>query len=231
SVRQLASTSGTVLDTLTYDSFGATVSESNPGNGDRFNFTSREWDGEIALQFNRTRYYMPSDGRWLSEDPAGFKAGESNLYRYVGNHPISSWDPNGLQPQQLPLGSPVLDGPIPPSQSMTGTLAMGTLHPVALGVTGPAAAAVNARISRTIKSLGADQYATRKKAQEQLDKLRVQLAGAVDRAVIGALKDERKKNKPDIEVARRLETYLNKHVNEIEISIGWYWYRPGLVPP
>ncbi len=34
---------------------------------------------------------------WLSQDPAGFAAGDSNLYRYVGNSPTNATDPSGLQ--------------------------------------------------------------------------------------------------------------------------------------
>lgn len=32
----------------------------------------------------------------LFVDPLGFEAGDSNLYRYVGNRPTNSFDPNGL---------------------------------------------------------------------------------------------------------------------------------------
>jgi RHS repeat-associated protein len=96
SVRQLAQTSGTVLDTLTYDSYGNILSESSATSGDRFKYTSREWDSEISLQFNRARYYNPNDGRWTSEDPIGFGGNDSNLYRYVWNIPVRLRDPLGL---------------------------------------------------------------------------------------------------------------------------------------
>jgi uncharacterized protein RhaS with RHS repeats len=42
--------------------------------------------------------YDPKVGRWLSEDPLGFKAGDENLYRYVGNGPTNDVDPMGLAP-------------------------------------------------------------------------------------------------------------------------------------
>lgn len=35
-------------------------------------------------------------GRFLSEDPIGFRGGDSNLYRYVGNNPLYANDPYGL---------------------------------------------------------------------------------------------------------------------------------------
>ena len=41
--------------------------------------------------------YDPTVGRWLSEDPEGFAAGDANLYRYAGNKPTTEADPSGLQ--------------------------------------------------------------------------------------------------------------------------------------
>lgn len=35
-------------------------------------------------------------GRFVSQDPTAFSAGDSNLYRYVGNHPSYAVDPTGL---------------------------------------------------------------------------------------------------------------------------------------
>ncbi len=40
--------------------------------------------------------YVLRDGRWISKDPIGFAAGDSNLYRYVGNSPTNAADPSGL---------------------------------------------------------------------------------------------------------------------------------------
>lgn len=57
--------------------------------------------------------YDPTIGRWISEDPIGFTAGDPNLYRYVGNSPTNFTDPSGLQPvipNQQPAG-PVFGAP------------------------------------------------------------------------------------------------------------------------
>jgi hypothetical protein len=35
-------------------------------------------------------------GRWTSQDPLGFTAGDSSVYRYAKNHPTLSLDPSGL---------------------------------------------------------------------------------------------------------------------------------------
>lgn len=44
--------------------------------------------------------YDPNIGRWLSEDPIGFDAGDANLYRYVGNEATKFVDPNGLAKEE-----------------------------------------------------------------------------------------------------------------------------------
>jgi RHS repeat-associated protein len=58
-------------------------------------FTSREFDFETGLYYNRARYLDPTTGRWTTQDPLGFAAGDANLYRYVGNTPTLLVDPSG----------------------------------------------------------------------------------------------------------------------------------------
>jgi RHS repeat-associated protein len=96
SVRQVVGTSGAVLDAVTYDSFGNVLAETNPSAGDRFKYTGREYDAELGIYYYRARYYDPATGRFLGEDPKGFAAGDSNLYRYVGNTPTTLTDPSGM---------------------------------------------------------------------------------------------------------------------------------------
>ena len=48
------------------------------------------------MQNNLNRWYDPNVGRWLSEDPSGFTARDTNTYRYVGNEPTARIDPSGL---------------------------------------------------------------------------------------------------------------------------------------
>ncbi len=83
SVRDIVNTSGTVIDHIVYDSYGNVTSEANSTNGDRFKFTGREYDATTGVYDYRARYYGPSTGRFLSQDPRGFEAGDPNLYRYV----------------------------------------------------------------------------------------------------------------------------------------------------
>ena len=96
SVRQIVDGSGTILDEIIYDSFGNVLSESNPSQGDRFKFTGREFSPDLGIYYYRARWYDPSTGQFISQDPIGFTAGDTNLYRYVGNGPWDGTDPSGL---------------------------------------------------------------------------------------------------------------------------------------
>ncbi len=55
----------------------------------------------IAMYYYRARYYDPEIGRFVSEDPLGFAAGDVNFYAYVGNNPINFNDPSGKIVPQL----------------------------------------------------------------------------------------------------------------------------------
>jgi RHS repeat-associated protein len=95
SVRADVNNTGSVIDTITYDTFGNIISESSPSSGDRFKYTSREWDSEIGQYFYRARYYSPTDGRFESEDPLGFKQRDIDFYRYTINSPVNASDATG----------------------------------------------------------------------------------------------------------------------------------------
>ncbi|WP_020480089.1 RHS repeat domain-containing protein [Synechococcus sp. PCC 7336] len=97
SVRDLVDAEGNVVNHLTYDSFGNITSQSNPEVEFRFSYAGREFDDETGLFYNRARYLDPSTGQFISQDPLGFGAGDTNLYRYVFNNPLSFNDPSGLQ--------------------------------------------------------------------------------------------------------------------------------------
>jgi RHS repeat-associated protein len=100
-VRDLVDGNGTILNHVTYDSFGKVVGQSNAGVEFRYGYTGREQDGETGLDYYRARYYDASNGRFISEDPLGFGAGDGNLTRYVGNSPTNWNDPSGLCPAFL----------------------------------------------------------------------------------------------------------------------------------
>jgi RHS repeat-associated protein len=95
SVRDLANSSAVVQDHIDYGGFGS-VTEAAAVYGDRIKFTARWFDPDTGLQNNRARWYQVSTGRWMSEDPMGFGAGDVNLDRYVGNNATNATDPSGL---------------------------------------------------------------------------------------------------------------------------------------
>jgi len=110
SIRQVVSANGNVLDAITYDPYGNIVNQTNTANAPRFLYAGGAYDSLTGYdQFGR-RYYNPSDGRWTSQDPLGFKAGDTDLYRYVANDPTNAIDPNGLDSFWIGAGNYGLPG-------------------------------------------------------------------------------------------------------------------------
>jgi RHS repeat-associated protein len=110
-VRDVLDGNGVVLNHVSYDSFGKVVGQSNVNVEFRYGFTGRETDGETGLDYYRARYYDSANGRFISEDPLGFGAGDANLTRYVGNSPTNFTDPSGKCPLVLiPLAAAGITG-------------------------------------------------------------------------------------------------------------------------
>ena len=101
SVARITDDDGTVAKSMTYDSFGNIVREGGSSSGEQVSYTGRERETEFGLYYYRSRYYDPLTGRFMARDPLGFAAGDVNLYRYVGNNPISYTDPSGLVLEQI----------------------------------------------------------------------------------------------------------------------------------
>jgi RHS repeat-associated protein len=93
SVVDLVSENGTVLNHFVYDGFGTRTGTTS--SEFRYGYTGRELDTETGLYYYRARYYDSKVGRFISEDPIGFSAGDTNLYRYVGNNSPNYTDPTG----------------------------------------------------------------------------------------------------------------------------------------
>ena len=104
SVRDVVDNDGNVVNHVVYDSFGRVIEESDPDYEFRFKYTGREFDEETGLYYYRARYYDPSNGRFISEDPIGFGGGDVNLYRYVFNSPPNYTDPSGRLIFAIPFG-------------------------------------------------------------------------------------------------------------------------------
>jgi RHS repeat-associated protein len=97
SVVQIRNSSGTDIDDIVYDPFGNITTQTNASNGDRFMFAGMQYDSTTGLYYDHARYYDASIGRFVSQDPKGFSAGDTNLYRYVSNEPTDQVDLTGMQ--------------------------------------------------------------------------------------------------------------------------------------
>jgi len=86
---------GNVATEYAYEPFGRSSAAQLPSDNP-VQFTSRELDG-TGLYFYRARYYIPSLGRFISQDPAGWIGG-INRFAYALNSPLNFLDPFGLAP-------------------------------------------------------------------------------------------------------------------------------------
>jgi RHS repeat-associated protein len=103
STRQVISTSGSVLDAITYDPYGSIVSQTNASNAPRFLYAGGAYDSLTGNYQFGARWERPTDGNWTSQDPLGLGP-DTNPYRYVGNSPTDAIDRNGMILGPLFLG-------------------------------------------------------------------------------------------------------------------------------
>lgn len=96
SLTSLSNTSGALASSYTYDSFGDLVAFSG-SIVNTFRYTRREFDAETGLYYYRARYYDPTTGRFINEDPIRWFSGTINFYDYVHNDPADLIDPLGLK--------------------------------------------------------------------------------------------------------------------------------------
>ena len=106
-VRDLAKNDGTLGEHYKYDSFGQIISGDTSVT--RYLYTSREYDADTGLQYNRARWYDAAVGQWVSPDPLAFRAGDTNLERYVHNSPTNLFDPSGLKDTTVTIGDSDVD--------------------------------------------------------------------------------------------------------------------------
>ena len=96
-VRDLANNTGVIVNHRVFDAYGRITGETDASIDHAFAYTGREWDADAQLYYYRARWYDANVGRFISEDPIGFAAGDVNLARYVGNSPTNATDPSGLE--------------------------------------------------------------------------------------------------------------------------------------
>jgi RHS repeat-associated protein len=90
----ITNSGGTLTSRFDFEPYGQTTG--SPAASYPFAFTGRVPINANVLYF-RNRYYDSSVGRFLSEDPEGFRSRDYNLDRYVFNNPLAGTDPAGLQ--------------------------------------------------------------------------------------------------------------------------------------
>jgi RHS repeat-associated protein len=103
---ELTNASGAEEDQYSFGPYGS-PSETGATTTNSYAYTGRESDG-LGIDYYRARYYNPTTGRFLSEDPLGFLAGP-NFYAYAADDPIDFVDPSGMQEIMLMEGPPLID--------------------------------------------------------------------------------------------------------------------------
>ncbi|MCX6879255.1 MAG: fibro-slime domain-containing protein [Verrucomicrobia bacterium] len=97
SIRNVISQQGVPIFGFQLGAFGEPISPVSAAIENRFIFTGREYDSVSGLYYYRARQYSPGMGRFVNQDPIGFRGGDENLYRYVNNSVIHFSDPTGQE--------------------------------------------------------------------------------------------------------------------------------------
>jgi len=96
SVRSLVDSTGVITSTYSYDTYGTVTAVEGSLSDTRFLYTCQEYELAISWYYYNARWYDPAAGRFVSEDPIGYRAGDENLYNYCSNRPATGRDPSGL---------------------------------------------------------------------------------------------------------------------------------------
>jgi RHS repeat-associated protein len=121
----LVNGSGVVVERYAYDAFGAVTvmngswTVGSTAYGWQYLHQGGRLDVTSGLYHFRNRDYSPTLGRWVSMDPIGYSAGDTNLWRTVDNNVPNSYDPSGLaKPAQCQLGQVGQGRVLTPSEAM-----------------------------------------------------------------------------------------------------------------
>jgi len=95
-VRAVVYSNGNVAKRIDYDAFGNVLYDSAPAFTIPITFAGGLYDPDTKLIHFAFRDYDPETGRWTAKDPIRFLGGNTNLYGYCLDNPVSYRDPLGL---------------------------------------------------------------------------------------------------------------------------------------
>jgi RHS repeat-associated protein len=76
----------------TYGTFGHCHVKDSSVIENNLRLAGQYYDSESRLHYNCFRYYDAIVGRYISQDPFGYMAGDFNLYRYCYNDPVKDYE-------------------------------------------------------------------------------------------------------------------------------------------
>ncbi|MFZ5797875.1 MAG: RHS repeat domain-containing protein [Thermodesulfobacteriota bacterium] len=108
---ELTDPAGNIVNFYVYEPFGKILHEVE-STDNAFRFVGQFGIMRMAddLLYMRNRFYMPSLGRFMAEDPIGLAGGDVSFYRYVQNNPVNRIDPWGLATVENQTGGQLIGG-------------------------------------------------------------------------------------------------------------------------
>ncbi len=93
SIRRALKDSGTIARRIDYDEFGNITNDKGIGPSPDVKYTGQFYEKTTKLHNHGARWYAADVARFINQDPA---RDGTNWFAYVGNNPVSLWDPTGL---------------------------------------------------------------------------------------------------------------------------------------
>jgi RHS repeat-associated protein len=107
SITTVSDGGGAVVERYAYSAYGQAIIAdgagsqiSNSGISNRYTYTGREWDEGLGLYHYRARMYDAVGGRFVSQDPVGFRGSPWLLFEYAAGNPLRYTDYAGLQARE-----------------------------------------------------------------------------------------------------------------------------------